>query len=302
MARLGSYRAGNIAEDLGIALLRGIAAVSQVPIPEDHGIDAVATLHRVTKLRIQARLNGKTKPKEIELLVPEDGFFVQLKSSGRKKVTYNGDKLRWFRQMRLPMFIGSVNVTESSIRLYPLHRLSEVFWQRGDPAKIHCRLRPAPRSRHYLQNTGVGKREKTIYLGEPILEWSASDLGNSQFLAQTAYPLFKKYIQLETSNLELRDFGWFQHIQWKTNEVVAATSGTANASSSRDTQALLSHIAPRLHALIQDCIVKKDWKGANTIISLAEWAEGGGMELPDMTASKLKQLLQTNRRAGKGTT
>lgn len=40
------FRSGNIAEYLGVLLLKGIAAVPEVPRQEDVGIDAVANLLR----------------------------------------------------------------------------------------------------------------------------------------------------------------------------------------------------------------------------------------------------------------
>ena len=41
-----SFRSGNLAEQLGLLLLKGIAAVADVPRSEDVGVDAVATLLR----------------------------------------------------------------------------------------------------------------------------------------------------------------------------------------------------------------------------------------------------------------
>ena len=41
-----SFRYGNLAEHLGLLLLKGIAAVADVTRPEDVGLDAIATLLR----------------------------------------------------------------------------------------------------------------------------------------------------------------------------------------------------------------------------------------------------------------
>ena len=60
-----SFRSGNLAEHLGLLLLKGIAAVADVPRTEDVGLDAVATLLRRAS-------DGNC--------YAEDGFVVQLKS------------------------------------------------------------------------------------------------------------------------------------------------------------------------------------------------------------------------------
>jgi hypothetical protein len=41
-----SFRSGNLAEHLGLLLLKGIAAVADVPRTEDVGLDAIASLLR----------------------------------------------------------------------------------------------------------------------------------------------------------------------------------------------------------------------------------------------------------------
>ncbi|NLS91164.1 MAG: hypothetical protein GXX96_03150 [Planctomycetaceae bacterium] len=42
--RRSSFRSGDLAEHLGLLLLKGIAAVAEVARPEDVGLDAIATL------------------------------------------------------------------------------------------------------------------------------------------------------------------------------------------------------------------------------------------------------------------
>ncbi len=44
--RRENLRSGDLAEELGILLLKGIAAIAEVPRPEDIGFDGVATLLR----------------------------------------------------------------------------------------------------------------------------------------------------------------------------------------------------------------------------------------------------------------
>ena len=60
-----SFRSGNLAEDLGLLLLKGIVAVAEVTHTEDIGLDAIATLLRLDN-------DGN--------LYAEDSFVVQLKA------------------------------------------------------------------------------------------------------------------------------------------------------------------------------------------------------------------------------
>src|SRR5262245_5461958 len=95
-----NLRSGDLAEELGILLLKGIAAVAEVPRPEDIGFDGVATL---------------LKDDGSGLLYAEDSFYVQLKSSSVPSVTYEGHEAEWLVNLKLPLFIGSVNMIDESL-------------------------------------------------------------------------------------------------------------------------------------------------------------------------------------------
>src|SRR5947207_12580613 len=99
-----SFRSGNLAEHLGLLLLKGIAAVADVPRTEDIGLDAVATL-----LRRDADGN----------CYAEDGFVVQLKSYSETSIEYRHHELTWLLGQSQPMFIGRVSLEQSRICLYP---------------------------------------------------------------------------------------------------------------------------------------------------------------------------------------
>ncbi len=68
-----NLRSGDLAEELGNLLLKGLAAVAEVPRPEDVGFDSVATL---------LREDGAG------FLYAEDPFYVQFKSASVESVTY----------------------------------------------------------------------------------------------------------------------------------------------------------------------------------------------------------------------
>jgi hypothetical protein len=105
VARLNTnFRSGNLAEHLGLLLLKGIAAVAEVPRQEDVGLDAVATLLRRDD-------DGNC--------YAEDTFGVQLKSESEKTIKYSDHAFKWFKEQTLPMFIGRVSLDRSEMSLYP---------------------------------------------------------------------------------------------------------------------------------------------------------------------------------------
>src|SRR6516164_8976286 len=101
--RRSSFRFGDLAEHLGLLLLKGIAAVAEVSRQEDVGLDAVASLLRRDD-------DGNC--------YAEDTFVVQLKSESVEKIEYEEHELTWFLGQTQPMFVGHVSLQESRISLY----------------------------------------------------------------------------------------------------------------------------------------------------------------------------------------
>src|SRR5256885_10736823 len=95
-----SFRSGNLAEDLGLLLLKGIAAVADVTRPEDVGLDAIATL-----LRRDSDGN----------CYAEDSFLVQLKADSVRTLRYRDHQLDWLVSQMQPLFIGLVSLANSQI-------------------------------------------------------------------------------------------------------------------------------------------------------------------------------------------
>src|SRR5262245_45101921 len=110
--RQRDFRSGDLSEELGILLLKGLAAVASVPRPEDVGIDAIATL-----LHDQGD----------DLLIAEGTFYVQCKAAIVKTVAFKEHEVRWLEKLKLPFFIGSVCRSKTAISLYAGHRLSQVL-------------------------------------------------------------------------------------------------------------------------------------------------------------------------------
>src|SRR5437868_2915108 len=105
-----SFRSGNLAEHVGLLLLKGIAAVADVPRTEDVGLDAVATLLRRAS-------DGNC--------YAEDGFVVQFKSYSETSIDYHDHELSWLIGQLQPMFIGRVSLQDSRISLYPTLHINQ---------------------------------------------------------------------------------------------------------------------------------------------------------------------------------
>lgn len=190
-SRNRNFRCGDLAEGLGLELLRPFAFVAPVPRTEDIGIDAVATL---------IRRDGRK-------LYAEDSFLVQVKAASVKKITYSGGDLKWLRSLVLPLFIMSVNLKSTTIELYTTN------WACGHPNFSDLQTITMHLNKKRQKHDG---QEMDVWLGPPVLQWSPLKAVEDAF-QKTAYEVLKKWVTLETWNVALRAIGMSQQMQWETN-------------------------------------------------------------------------------------
>lgn len=201
--RLGSYRKGDWNEELGILLLKSLAAVAPIPRQEDFGLDAVGTLLR---------------PVENNFVYAENSFYIQLKSESKKQLSYRDHELDWLKNLQLPLFIGQVSRRDSSLRLFPAHVLNEFFVMRD--------LRNFKELIIKIYDDGSAKRlakgeSYELYLGEPLLTINIKQASDNTFIEQ-AYQILKNYLRLEHQNVNSRRLRFYRHIKWTTNEKVSS--------------------------------------------------------------------------------
>ena len=199
--RLGSYRKGDWNEELGILLLKSLAAVAPIPRQEDFGLDAVATLLR---------------PDQKYFVYAEDSFYVQLKSESKDPLSYRDHELEWLNNLQLPLFIGQVRRRDSSLRLYPAHSLNEMLILRDFRGFKELVVR--------LQENGGAKRQINeerceVFLGEPLLTINIKQASDAEF-TKHAYQILKDYLRMEHQNITSRHLKFYRHIRWTTNEKV----------------------------------------------------------------------------------
>jgi hypothetical protein len=201
--RLGSYRKGDWNEELGILLLKSLAAVAPIPRQEDFGLDAIGTLLR---------------PVQNNFVYAEDSFYIQLKSESREPLSYRDHELDWLKNLQLPLFIGQVRRRDSSLRLFPAHVLNEFFVLRD--------FRNFKELVVKLHDDGGAKRlvkgeSYELSLGEPLLTINIKQASDSAF-TERAYRILRDYLRLEHQNVNSRRLRFYRHIKWTTNEKVSS--------------------------------------------------------------------------------
>jgi hypothetical protein len=198
------FRSGDLNEELGILLLKGVAAVATVARPEDIGIDAIATLLREA---------------DDNLLFAENSFYVQLKSAYETTVKYQGHEVRWLEGLKLPFFIGSVDKRGTSLTLYAAHRLSQALIE-NSWEEIELVLNPENHVAFGFNaaTEEVGTKTRKVDIGPPLLRWAVEDLSNPERMRQL-YACLKPYLDAEQKNIDFRPVRYYQSISWKTGEV-----------------------------------------------------------------------------------
>lgn len=226
--RLWSYRSGDLKEDLGLMLLGGTGAVAPVAREEDVGLDAIVTLFR---------------PEE-RLLIAQESFYVQLKSSNLAEIEFDAEDVEWLRLMGMPFFIGLVDGESSMIRLYSTNCLYEFFTIDEQYKSIIVRFGVGA-------TTDAAPSDLTVYLREPILEWSTTDVFKNSF-RQLAYDVLNRWLEIEGDNVRLRRTGIYWHANWETNKVpnVAMERFAFGSASPEQFRQTLRYIEPLLGRLM----------------------------------------------------
>jgi hypothetical protein len=250
---LTSCRFGNLAEHLGVLLLKGIAAVADVPRPEDVGIDAVANLLRRDD-------DGNS--------YAEDSFFVQLKSESEKTLEYCGHELKWFLGQSLPMFIGRVSLADARISLYPTLFVNQaVMSLYSEDAIVHFGPSSVPPLVPGLAWSPWAGRTDTsvdVWLGDPLMQWTVGDMTDRQW-SQTAYQILKRFLEVVRRAYEHLSFKQTIFLSWSTNDKDSIRSDWVMAKGHPDEiREFAERCAPCLRALMLQA-VPMSWKSDHSL-------------------------------------
>ncbi len=210
-------RRGNLAEELGVYLLKRCAAVAHVPQTDDVGIDAVATLFRRHCSR---------------KLLAEQAFYVQFKAASVRTIDYRDEvEVRWLKELQLPFFVGSVSVEDASMSLYTGHNLSRVFLEHAkeedyDAISLRLDSEGAARARKH----GSTNDPRVVSLGPPVFVWDCREVADPGFVDK-ANAVLGPWIACESRNIKLREIRYFENMKWETNEPAMPTGAMMMGSS-----------------------------------------------------------------------
>jgi hypothetical protein len=216
-------------------LLRGIAAVADVPRAEDVGIDAIATLLRDGD-------DGNS--------YAEDSFIVQLKSESATSIEYRDHQLRWLLAQAQPMFIGVVSRKDARISLYPTLHVNQAALAL-DPTEVTVRFGEAD---PVFPWDGSKTRSATVWLGPPLLSWTLAQMGDPTWSA-SAYNVLKRFLGIARREYELLSLGRSSSLAWSTDDPdsIRSSFGIMKAHPD-DLKAVADQCMPGLGALLYHAI------------------------------------------------
>jgi len=280
-----SFRSGNLAEDLGLLLLKGIAAVAEVARPEDVGLDAIATLLRRDD-------DGNC--------YAEDSFLVQLKSASVTQLQYEGHGLQWLVGHSQPMFIGLVSLADSQISLYPTifvnHAVLSLHAKSATIRFGRSSLPPFLRGQEWLPWAGEPDSGTTVWLGDPVLRWTLADLSDADW-GRRAYEILKRFLAVAGREIELLSFGQCSVLGWNTNDLqsIGSQSGLMKGHPD-DLRSLADRSAPCLRSIMLHAMSMRNESGQPlmaSLLALAAALKNVGVDVdPDALLGKLFFALQ----------
>jgi len=201
--RYGSFRSGDIAESLGVALLRTIAVVSDVPRQEDVGIDAVASL-------LRAEADGS--------LYAEDTFTVQFKSWSSQGIRLSAHEVDWFMSLSLPHFVGRVDRENARLDLFTTHFGRHAVLA-GSVKELQFNYDRQAAQQTVLESVGYAhylKDDAAIaWLGEPVIQLS---LCQDEVSPAQTYLAMKSFLRAERIALQFAHLGVMTALAWETNK------------------------------------------------------------------------------------
>ena len=237
-----NFRFGVFAEDLGVLMMKTLAAVAEVSRSEDVGVDAICSLLR---------------PDEDGNQYAEDTFLVQIKSASTKKVEYRGIQCEWFRNQELPFFVGLASIDSSMMQLYPLFK----------PWQVACVHRPKSVKIRFGDGGWETDSDGSaiVWTGEPLLKWTVSDSRNREW-RENSYQVLKEYLQFEHSLRHFSAYGQLLDVCWKTNTKGSCARSDGVSLNLCALQAIASDLSPILDSLMSNSIFVETASGAGAKI------------------------------------
>jgi hypothetical protein len=200
-----NYRKGDLAEGMGLELLRRFAVVAPVPRPEDIGLDGVCTL---------LRRDGRR-------LVGENTFGVQVKAASVRAITLARENAQWLEGLEMPVFWISVNLKKARVEVYSFEW---AFSEELTPSGITLLLdRPSEARTTEAQpwlvdsDTSGASGPRRFWLGPPVWTFRFGAVARDAYVEST-FPLLKAWTEMALTCARSRSTGVRQWIRWETNK------------------------------------------------------------------------------------
>lgn len=265
--RKKDFRSGDLNEDLGLLLLKSISFVAPIPRTEDVGVDAICTLHR----------------REGDLLFAEDSFWLQLKSfnsvkRANNKITYNAERCKWLKNLKLPFIVGFVDKSNLSIKLFPTSDLISQLISNPSKATLKIGIRNSS-SLSLNDNLEV---ESTVC---SLVSWSLQDsFTKDSNHMNLVYNILKEYVRLELINIGTRNAaGNDRKIEYAnaTNQIpIFGDSG--NHEEIMSSYDVFSQIDPFIRQAISIAEIKEDCELLEKFLALASYLKKQGVQIEEI--------------------
>ena len=256
-----NLRSGDLAEALGIFLLKAIALVAPVPREEDGGNDAVATLIR---------------PEGSRRLIPELSFFVQLKSASVASVPYSGEaEMAWITALEIPLFIGRVDLKQAKFELFTTLRLHQIMLEMKYEA-IELLLDTAQ------EPPGVPELRRAN-LGPPVHSWSVADVSDPE-LQERSHAVLRPHIEVLQRNRLLRGIQSQVMLQWETGKPPQVGGEMTLIAADSDVASTLNAMAPHVRRLMMEVLLRHKYSDFRILAEFFDLMRRWGVD-PDPTAA-----------------
>ncbi len=206
---LKKTRKGAYAEYLANYMLSNLGFTAPVPRQEDYGIDLFCSLNQDT---LNRTLFG-------------DSYAIQIKSAfkpvvyGRTKKKWDQSQIRFLFELKLPFFLGIVDLPSDSLSIYPLSTFRFIKKQFPNCSLITFQMNSNPggvttihdihnvRTINTLEDDKGDHKNYIIDLQHPILKIDSKGLKNETEFANY-HKILQKYIRLESINIAIDSLGW----------------------------------------------------------------------------------------------
>jgi hypothetical protein len=279
-------RSGILEEKFGCLLLEEISAVATVFEADDFGVDAICTLLLRREKLVRAVASS---------------FFVQIKAVSVEAVVYKDHELDWFVEQEIPFFVGRADRKNGRFQLYHVQRahhyllkndretissLSLMFGSAPDGQVVKSNVVPLndeeKKGLDYPKEMidMMGHTQVSIWLGEPILEWTVNNLGDEDF-HQKAFDCLESWIAIERTNAYSRSLGYIGLVQkWKTGlpVTIQETAMSATIGDPAARKRALMQALPSLRMFAVDVVLTGSDEDLELIKALDRKTQSVGLD------------------------